>query len=157
LAVAALLALGACDPHWAFQSSGMPPPVNCREGTGVNRVTVLNFYQRAFQKKDVRGAFETFMTPGFVEHKPDIAGGSRENVILFLEGLMKELPEARWEVVRTVTEGELVVLHARFRPAPGAPDYAIADFFRVENCRIAEHWDVVAPPNDKSVNPNTRF
>ncbi|MFL6729473.1 MAG: nuclear transport factor 2 family protein [Sphingomicrobium sp.] len=156
LALAALLTLSACDPPWAFEANGIPPPAKCRSGPGLNRHVVLTFYRRALIDKDVRGAFETFMTPGFIEHKPDVTGGTREATIVFLEGLMKELPSARWEIVRSVADEHLVAVHARFQPAPGAPEYAIADFFRVENCRIVEHWDVVAAPTDKSQNPNPR-
>lgn len=133
------------------------PDATAADARCSNRQVVLDFYQRALVDKDVRGGFETFMTPDFIEHKPDVAGGSRENVILFLEGLMKELPAARWQVVRSLGEGDLVAVHARFQPAAGAPEYAIADFFRVAGCRIVEHWDVVAPPSDKAVNPNPRF
>ena len=152
-----VLALTACDPPRAFSANGIPPPEGCREGPGINRQVVLNFYHRALQQKDVRGAFEAFATPDFIEHKPDIAGGSRENTILFLEGLIKQLPHAHWEVVRTVAQADMVVLHVRSTPASGAPDYAIADFFRLKNCRIVEHWDVVASPAEKSANPNPRF
>ena len=151
------LALAACDPPWAFQANGIPPPTNCRAGEGVNRHVALTFYRRALIDKDVRGAFEAFMAPNFIEHKPDVAGGTREATIQFLEGLMKELPSARWEVVRSVADRDMVAIHARFQPAPGAPEYAIADFFRLENCRIVEHWDVVAPPATAKDNPNSRF
>jgi predicted SnoaL-like aldol condensation-catalyzing enzyme len=51
----------------------------------------------------------------------------------------------------------MVFLHARFTPAAGAPAYALADVFRVRNCRIAEHWDVVAPPPREQRNPHSRF
>ena len=143
---ASALTLAACDPPWAFQANGMPPPTSCRPGAGVNRHVVLTFYRRALVDKDVRGAFEAFMTPDFVEHKAGIGDGSREATILFLEGLIKQLPQARWEVLRSVADDDMVAIHVRFRPATGAPEYAIADFFRLENCRIVEHWDVVAPP-----------
>jgi predicted SnoaL-like aldol condensation-catalyzing enzyme len=97
------------------------------------------------------------MTPDFVEHKPDVSNGTREASAEFLEQLISELPQARWEVLRTITEGQMVFLHARFTPAAGAPSYAVADVFRLENCKIAEHWDVVAPPPKEQRNPNSRF
>ena len=157
LSLAAALLLAACDPPWAFTANGIPPPTSCREGPGVNEHVVRTFYHRALVTRDVRGAFEAFMTPDFVEHKPDIAGGTREATIAFLEGLVKQVPDAKWEVVRSVADRDMVVLHVRFRPAPGAPEYAIADFFRLENCRIVEHWDVVAGPSDAKGNPHSRF
>jgi predicted SnoaL-like aldol condensation-catalyzing enzyme len=97
------------------------------------------------------------MTTGFVEHKPDVPQGTREAAATFLEQLIANVPQPRWEVVRTIAEGNLVFLHGRFTPAAGAPAYAIADVFRLENCKIAEHWDVVAPPPKEQRNPNPRF
>ncbi len=155
--VATVLALAACDPPSALHASGLPPPTACRAGTEANRQVALAFYRRALIDKDVRGGFEAFMTPGFVEHKPDIAEGTREAAIMFLEGVIKEVPQARWEVVRSVADASMVVVHVRFVPAPGAPEYAIADFFRLENCRIVEHWDVVAAPSTAKGNPNPRL
>lgn len=128
----------------------------CEPSAEVSRARVLAFYKQALVDKQVRAAFEAHVAAGFVEHKPDVPGGTRAAVIDFLEGLVKELPQARWEILRTVAEKDLVFLHARFVPAAGAPPYVIADLFRVENCVIVEHWDVVAPPRE-GPNPNPRF
>ena len=153
--LAAALLLAACSTSQAFPANGRAAA--CDQAPAASNRLVLDFYRRALVDKDVRGAFETFMAPGFIEHKPDIAGGTREATIAFLEGLVKQVPEGQWEVVRSVADRDMVVLHVRFRPAPGAPEYAIADFFRVENCRIVEHWDVVEPPSDAKANPHSRF
>ncbi|HQQ71653.1 MAG TPA: nuclear transport factor 2 family protein, partial [Alicycliphilus sp.] len=91
-------------------------------------------------------AFTRFMAPDFVEHKPDVSVPSREGAAAFLAELMYELPEASWDVVRTIAEDDHVFLHARFVPAPDAPAYGIADIFRLRDGLIAEHWDVVAGP-----------
>ncbi len=139
----------------------VPPPaqaVGCLVSPDANRRLVVDFYTEALVQKHVRAGFEKYVRADFIEHKPDIADGNRENAILFLEGLIKQLPGAEWQVRRTVADGDLVALHASFRPAPGAPEYAIADFFRLESCRIVEHWDVVAPPPAKAPpNPKPRF
>jgi predicted SnoaL-like aldol condensation-catalyzing enzyme len=130
---------------------------SCTPSATANRELVSRFDTQALVQKQVRPAFERYVTTDFIEHKPDIPGGTREGAIVFLEGLVAELPQAQWQIVRTVADRDMVALHARFRPAAGAPEYAIADFFRVENCRIVEHWDVVAPPSEAKGNPNSRF
>ncbi len=124
-----------------------------------NRDVVVAFYTEALvsPERDPRAAFERYMTPDFIEHKPDIPGGTREATASFLEGVIASVPQARWEIIRTIAEGDMVFLHARFTPAEGAPAYAIADVFRVEDCRIVEHWDVVAGPVEGAVNPHSRF
>jgi len=123
----------------------------------ANRRIVTDFYREALIEKRPEAAFRKYMTPDFIEHKPDIQSGTREGAAAFLGEVIKEVPGARWEVLRTMADGDLVALHARFTPAPGAPPYAIADFFRLKDCKIVEHWDVVAGPPKEQANPNSRF
>jgi predicted SnoaL-like aldol condensation-catalyzing enzyme len=131
--------------------------VACEPTPEASRELVLSFYKLALVDKRPRAAFERFVSVDFIEHKPDVPGGGRAEVADFLENLVKELPDAKWEILRTVAEKDLVFLHARFTPAPGAPPYAIADVFRIENCAIVEHWDVVGPPREGQPNSNSRF
>ena len=154
--VALVALLSACDPPYALRGETIPPD-KCRAGAGTSQFVAASFYRRALVDKQVRAAFEDFVAPEFVEHKPDIASGDREGAIHFLEGLMAELPQAKWELLRSVADRDLVAIHARFTPAPGAPSYAVADFFRIAGCRIVEHWDVVAGPSTNPVNPLPRF
>ena len=122
-----------------------------------NRQVVLAFYDQGLINRQPRAAFERYASENFVEHKPDVAEGTREATIAFLEGLIKEVPKPTWKVFRTVAEGDLVFLHASFTPADGAPPYAVADVFRLKEGKIVEHWDIVAPPVKRSLNPNSRF
>ncbi|MEQ1764950.1 MAG: nuclear transport factor 2 family protein [Pyrinomonadaceae bacterium] len=122
-----------------------------------NRQVVLALYDQGLINLQPRAAFERYASEDFVEHKPDVAEGTREATIVFLEGLIKEVPKPTWKVIRTVAEGDLVFLHASFTPADGAPPYAVADVFRLKEGKIVEHWDVVAPPVKQALNPNSRF
>lgn len=129
----------------------------CDGSAEANRQVVLAFYNEGLVALQPRAAFEKYMTADFVEHKPDVPEGTREAAATFLEELIADVPEPRWEVLRTIAEGNMVFLHGRFRPAAQAEPYAIADVFRLENCKIVEHWDVVAPPPKEQRNPNPRF
>lgn len=131
--------------------------VRCERTAEASRNLVLAFYKQALIDKQPRAAFEQFVSPEFVEHKPDVPNGGRRSVADFLEGLIRELPDARWEILRTVAEKDFVFLHARFTPASSAPPYAIADLFRIADCAIVEHWDVVGPPLENQPNSNSRF
>jgi predicted SnoaL-like aldol condensation-catalyzing enzyme len=129
----------------------------CSGTAAENRALVVRFYETALVQRQVRRGFETFVSPDFIEHKPDVASGDREGAIGMLEGLIRELPEARWEILRAVAADDMVAIHARATLVPGQPPYAIADFFRVAGCRIVEHWDVVAGPVEGARNPHPRF
>ncbi len=141
----------------AGQASSPEATAACRPGAEGNRRLVEEFYAMALGRLLVREAFLRYMSADFVEHKPDVPDGTREATIAFLEGLIREMPAPRWEVLRTIAEGDWVMLHARFTPAEGAPPYAIADIFRLRDCAIVEHWDVVAGPPKEQVNPHPRF
>ena len=154
IALGALLVLSGCASVEARRVGATP---SCNGSAEANRRIVLAFYNEGLVGLQPRAASERYMTPQFVEHKPDVPLGSREATAEFLEQLIANVPQAKWEVLRTIAEGDLVFLHGRFTPATGAPAYAIADVFRLEGCKIAEHWDVVAPPPKEQRNPNARF
>ena len=126
------------------------PVQQCASSEVENRQVVTDFFTHGLIRKQVRESFEQYVRPNFIEHQPNIGGGSREDAILYLEDIIKRNPAGKWRVLRTMADGDMVVVHARFAPAPGAPEYAIADFFRLENCKIVEHWGVVSPPNENA-------
>ncbi len=129
----------------------------CDRSAANSIALVRQFYTTALVEKKVREGFERDVSPDLIEHKPDIATGDRAGAIAFLEGLVVALPQAKWEVLRVTGDADLVSVHARFVPAEGAPAFAIADFFRIEQCRIVEHWDVVAGPPQDAANVRPRF
>ena len=148
----ASLALGACS------TPGLGAVAETCDGSvEANRGIVLAFYNEALVSRRPQQAFVRHMAPDFIEHKPDIPKGTREETANFLAKIIADVPEAQWEIVRTIAERDMVFLHARFTPATGAPTYALADIFRVKNCKIIEHWDVVGPPPKEQLNPNPRF
>lgn len=150
--LAALLSVSACATDAPARDAAA-----CDPSPEANRATVLAFYDAGLVNRKPQQAFAEFVAPDFVEHKPDIPVGSRDSTAAFLERLMQEVPEGRWQVHRSMADGDLVLVHASFTPAPGAPPYALADVFRLRECKIVEHWDVVGPPVERPVNPNPRF
>jgi predicted SnoaL-like aldol condensation-catalyzing enzyme len=140
---------------------GMPAvadtPSTCTPSAQSNREQVLTFYRSALLERKPREAVERHVSEDFIEHKPYVPEGTRAATISFLEGLMTQLPEGRWDILRSAAQDDLVFLHATFTPAPGGPVYVLADVFRLSNCRIVEHWDVVAAPRPDMPNPNPRF
>ena len=45
---------------------------------------------------------------------------------------------------RILVDGDLAVVHLK-ASRPGAPDTAVADFYRIRDGRLVEHWDVLQP------------
>ena len=121
------------------------------------KAVVLAFYKLALQDMQPALAFERYAAPDFVEHSQDSAGGDAKATVVFLQQLIAKSPHPKWEVIRSIAEGDLVFVHARYTAAPGAPEIAVAEVFRVRDGKLVEHWDVISPPPDKVLNPNSRF
>jgi hypothetical protein len=77
----------------------------CDGSPAANRRVVEAFYTEGLVGLRPRPAFERYMTADFVEHKPDVPGGTREAAAKFLEELIAEVPQPRWQVRRMIAEG----------------------------------------------------
>ncbi|MFF3883576.1 nuclear transport factor 2 family protein [Streptomyces sp. NPDC001914] len=73
----------------------------------------------------------------------------------------RRVPEpARLDIKRVIAEEDHVVTHAHLNLEPGNPDNpgrALADFFRLENGKVVEHWDVIQEVPKQSANGNGMF
>ena len=98
-------------------------------------------------------AVDRFLAPDFVEHNPNLPQG-REGRKQFAAAVHAGFSDYRGEIVEILAEGDKVVVRTQWSgtqdgPFLGLPPsgnkvrFATADFFRIANGRIAEHWDVV--------------
>ncbi len=120
------------------------------------REVVDEFIALFYVKKQVRLAFETWVHPDYIQHKPTLPDG-REAVIVFLEKLLERFPERKFTIHRVISSQDLVVVHYHSQATPDDYGFAVVDIFRVEDCRMVEHWDVVQPVPEHSKNDNTMF
>lgn len=107
-----------------------------------NRANALAFYDLAFNKCRPREAVETYVGEVYQQHNPEVPDGKR-GFIQYFTDLARQFPGKRADFVRTIAEGDLVVVHSR-QTWPGCPDYTSIDIFRCDdNGKIVEHWDVM--------------
>lgn len=67
------------------------------------------------------------------------------------------MPKLKVDPKRFVAEGDMVAAHVHFITAPGSRGHAAMDFFRLENGKIVEHWDVMQDVPEKIAHKNTMF
>lgn len=118
---------------------------------------VLAFYKLALTDMNPKDAFARYMSVDFVEHSADTPGGTAQATVDFLNDLIKKAPQPKWEIIRSIAEGDLVFLHVRFTPAPNAAPIVVGEIFRVRGNKIAEHWDIIQHAPEHPVNPNSIF
>jgi predicted SnoaL-like aldol condensation-catalyzing enzyme len=123
--------------------------------TEQNKSVVVDYYQTAFAGEPEKAVRDHF-GDRYVQHNPQAADGP-EAFIGFVHWLRGEYPELQLEIKRVIAEGDLVVTHSHLVLTPGQPGQALADFFRLEDGKVVEHWDVIQDIPESSANANTMF
>jgi predicted SnoaL-like aldol condensation-catalyzing enzyme len=103
-----------------------------------NKAIVLKAFDTLFNKRDYETA-EKYWSDNYIQHSAHIEPG-REGLF----SLIKALPaEFRHEVDLVMAEGDMVIVRGRFTghglPAP----WIAADFVRLEDGVLKEHWDII--------------
>lgn len=103
-----------------------------------NRALVINAFHTLFNKRDYDTA-EQFWSDCYIQHSAHIPAGRNG-----LFDLVRALPDTlRYENQLIVAEGDYVIAHGRFSGHGRPAAWIAADIVRVEDGRLAEHWDVL--------------
>ncbi|WP_049974435.1 ester cyclase [Azospirillum sp. B4] len=114
-------------------------PDSAAEGE-ANRRTVLAFYDAFFNRHDLSAA-DRYVAQECKQHTPGLADGRRALQDAYAQ-VFQHHPDTKVEVVRSVAQGDMVVLHVHSIPSPGDQGEAVVEIFRVADDRIVEHWSV---------------
>ncbi|WP_321396892.1 nuclear transport factor 2 family protein [Emcibacter sp.] len=120
------------------------------------RQVVEAFGELFYSQLKVKEAFEAWVREDYIQHNP-VAPDGRQAAIDALGGWLETQPGFTYDVKRIIADGDLVAVHMHARPTPEDRGFAVVDIFRVEGCKIAEHWDVLQPVPETSANDNTMF
>jgi predicted SnoaL-like aldol condensation-catalyzing enzyme len=121
----------------------------------ANKQAVLAFHAALTDTKDFATA-RKYLAPNYKQHNPTLKDGA-EGIKALIDFFREKLPDARSEIKHVWTDGDYVILHVRFIAHPDTPGRAIADIYRMEDGKIAEHWDVIQDVPATSANPNGMF
>ena len=103
-----------------------------------NKALVLEAFDTLFNKRDY-GAAERYWSDHYIQHSAHIAPG-REGLFDLIRTTPKTL---RYENQFIVAEGDYVIAYGRFTGIGRPAAWIAADVVRLEDGRLAEHWDVL--------------
>jgi predicted ester cyclase len=119
----------------------------------ANKALIRGYYEEVLNKHQPE-ASDRFVATDFVEHNPRLPHEGLTGTKKFLNIVFAAFSDYHAEIQQLVAEGDWVVARTQFtgtndgpyqgRPATGNKlVFSTADFFRIENGKIAERWDVV--------------
>ncbi|MGC1547777.1 MAG: nuclear transport factor 2 family protein [Rhodanobacter sp.] len=103
-----------------------------------NKALVLEAFDTLFNKRDYAAA-ERFWSDTYIQHSAHIEPG-RDGLF----NLVRSAPgNLRYEHSVILAESDYVIVHGRFSGNGRPAAWVAADVVRIENGRLAEHWDVL--------------
>jgi len=118
----------------------------------ANKQLYRSYIEEMWNKRNPSAA-DRYLAPNTIEHNPRLSPGL-EGRKRFVAAVLAGFSDYHAEIQEVMAEGDKVVARVLWtgtqdgpflgRPATGNKlRFSTADFFRVENGKFAEHWDVV--------------
>jgi predicted SnoaL-like aldol condensation-catalyzing enzyme len=119
-------------------------------GLAANKRLVYDFWREVLEAGHLDLA-DRYLAEGYIQHNPNVPTG-RAGFVEFFSKFVKPTPiqpHVQAPLIAMLAEGNLVVMSfVREAPDPQHPGSTYTttafDMFRVENGRIAEHWDAAS-------------
>jgi predicted SnoaL-like aldol condensation-catalyzing enzyme len=114
------------------------------ELTARNKALVRDFYTTVLIGRNVDAA-PRFLRSDYIQHNPEVPTGLKGFMDTFRTRFAQQLPpDYKREVLNVIGENDMVVIYIRqtWTSRDGQHHQALGfDMFRVQDGKIAEHWD----------------
>ena len=121
-----------------------------------NKQIVSAFYELAFNQHKPAEAARKYIAPPYTQHNPTVADGLK-GFNQFARAFLKKHPKLKVAIFKTLADGDIVVLHVHLKMNESDRGIAVAEFFRLKDKKIVEHWDVMQPVPEKTASGNAMF
>jgi steroid delta-isomerase-like uncharacterized protein len=122
------------------------------DNTHPNITLVSNFAQQVFVDKDL-SEITQFMRENYIQHNPYVEQGS-DGFKRFFENWFTAIPDFQYELKNLIADDQFIWVYGRYSGTHsnewlGIPathvkyQFDAVDIFRVEDGKLAEHWDVM--------------
>jgi predicted SnoaL-like aldol condensation-catalyzing enzyme len=105
---------------------------------------------------NVNEAFYLYVSPEFRHHNMHFKGDATSLKEAMNESAVN-LPGKELEIKLAICEANMVAVYSKVTISPGGPGIALVHFFRFEDSKIVELWDLAQAPLDEMINENGLF
>ena len=118
---------------------------------GKNKKLVETLCKTVFQEHDF-SKLDDIMRDDYIQHNEDTPQG-KAGFKQFFEQMFRAMPDFSYTIKKIVAEGDIVMMYSTTTsthsgewlgnpPTGNKLNFDVVDIFRIENGKIAEHWDV---------------
>lgn len=122
---------------------------------GYQKAVAITVTKRVFERGDT-AVVDRYVRPDYIQHNPTAADGSA-GLKALATSIHQQFPDARYDVKRAISQGDLVLLHSNVVLVPGTKGASVIDIFRFQGGKLAEHWDVIQNVPDTTASGNDMF
>ncbi len=116
--------------------------------------SAVGLYMEGIRDGKPEEALKKYTGAVYKQHSTGVPDG-QEGFLKFFSSFLERNPERKIELVRGWEDGKYVFVHVYQSLNGGKAQWVTADFFDTdENCKLIEHWDVIAEFN--ASNPSGR-
>jgi predicted SnoaL-like aldol condensation-catalyzing enzyme len=112
----------------------------------TNKQIVLNFYEEVFNHQDL-SHLDDYMTEDYFQHNPNVHDG-RDGFRKSIGGKFLSL-KPNVEISHILQDGDYVCVFFKCTMQETNQINKVFDLYRLENGKLAEHWDCVQHDIDK--------
>ena len=117
-----------------------------------NKEIVRDFFRKVFTEHNVDAGLE-HLRDDYIQHNQNVPAGKE----VMRQAFKKGLEGVSCDIKRIVAEGDYVVVHHHFKFDPKSLGMAVIDIFRIQDGKLAEHWDVMTPVPENPPFPKPMF
>ena len=139
----------------AHSVRAIPAAVASARTTAANKALVVYVYNQMFNHGNT-AVIDRYVTPTYIQHNPTIANGP-DALRQLVETLHANNPDSRNVIEHVIAQGDLVLLQTDAGVTATSKGAAIVDVFRVQDGKLAEHWDTIQPVPATTVSGHDMF
>lgn len=105
----------------------------------TNRELILKFYDEVFNNHDLSN-LDQYMKEDYIQHNPTVPDG-KIGFLKFCEKFLAMKPKT--EIMQIIEQEDLICVFFKCTMQENGMENKVFDLYRVENGKLAEHWDCV--------------
>ena len=112
-------------------------------GKMTNKELIQAFYKEFFNDHIVESA-DKYVAENYVQHNPGVGQGREALKSAFAEKFIS-VPTFHLNICKLISEDDMIAVYLKSVDPQGNTLGRVVDIYRVENGKLAEHWDVLQP------------